>query len=219
VVLTEKERQQINTIVARFEADTGVQAVAAVTSRADAYPEIPWKAYAMGSAFGAAVAALNPMVISDWTHASIIAFDAMVILAGGATLSLLAAFVPAIGRLFLNKVRAQTEARQYAQTRFLERELFRTRTRSAVLVVICRFERVAVILADTGVAQYAPPSALQEIETEAKALLARGGGADFGRVFELVFGRLKPLLALGGFTGAPLRDNEIDDDVVAERGA
>src|SRR3954468_24753967 len=98
---TEKERQQINTIVGRFEADTGIQAVAAIAAKADAYPEIPWKAYAMGSALGAAAAALNPLIISGWTHASVIAFDAMLILSGGAMLSLLAPLVPSVGRLFL----------------------------------------------------------------------------------------------------------------------
>src|SRR3954468_1133754 len=121
---TEKERQQINTIVARFEADTGIQAVAAITARADAYPEIPWKAYAMGSALGAALAAVNPLVISGWTHATLIAFDSMLILAAGAMLSLLAAFVPAAGRLFVDRLRAQNEAEQHAQGIFLERELF-----------------------------------------------------------------------------------------------
>jgi uncharacterized membrane protein len=102
---------------------------------------------------------------------------------------------------------------------FLERELFRTRSRSAVLVVVCRFERIAVILTDTGVVQYAPPSALHEIATEAKALLATRGGADVTRAFELVFGRLKALLAPGGFTGAPLQENEIADDVLTGRDA
>src|SRR5687767_10895581 len=46
--VSEKEQQQINSLVARFEAATGIQAVAAVVAKADAYPEIPWKAYAIG---------------------------------------------------------------------------------------------------------------------------------------------------------------------------
>ena len=37
--LSQEERQQINALVARFEADTGIQAVAAVTDKADAYPD------------------------------------------------------------------------------------------------------------------------------------------------------------------------------------
>jgi putative membrane protein len=216
--LTEKERQQINTIVARFEADTGIQAVAAVTSRADAYPEIPWKAYAMGSAFGAALAALNPLVISGWTHASLIAFDAMLILSSGATLALVAAFVPSIGRLFLDRLRAQAEALQYAQSMFLERQLFRTRARRAVLVVACRFERIAIVVTDTGLAQYAPPSALNAIGADAKPVLSRGRGEDLVAAFDFVFTRVKALLAQGGCATTPPEANEIDDDVVTERG-
>ena len=46
--VSDKEQQQINRLVAQFETDTGIQAVAAVVRKADAYPEIPWKAYAIG---------------------------------------------------------------------------------------------------------------------------------------------------------------------------
>lgn len=219
MALTEKERQQINTIVARFEADTGIQAVAAVTPRADAYPEIPWKAYAMGSAFGAALAAFNPLVISGWSHASIIAFDAMLILATGVTLSLLAAFVPPIGRLFLDRVRAQGEGLQYAQSMFLERELFRTTSRRAVLVVMCRFERMAIVITDSGLAQYAAPAALQEIGSATRSLLASSHGGDLVGAFESAFDRIKALLARSGCPTTPLAVNEIADDVVTERGA
>lgn len=218
--LTEKERQQINTIVARFEADTGIQAVAAVTSKADAYPEIPWKAYAMGSVFGAALAALNPLVISGWGHASIIAFDAMLILSCGATLSLLAAFVPAIGRLFLDRMRAHGESEQYAQSLFLERQLFGTRSRRAVLIVLCRFERMAAVVTDVGLAQYTPRAALQALGSEARSALARGRGGDLAATFEMMFDRVKTLLVDSGCEITPLEANEIDDGVVVtERGA
>ena len=108
--LSHKERQQINTLVARFEADTGVEAVAAVTGKADAYPEIPWKAYAMSSALAALAAAFAPPPITDWTQSGLIAFDAMLILAAGAVLSILAALVPGIGRVFLDRTRAHNEA-------------------------------------------------------------------------------------------------------------
>jgi hypothetical protein len=58
--LSDKERLQINTLVTRFESATGVQAVAVVTRKAHAYPEIPWKACALG----ALAAVLHSMVIS-----------------------------------------------------------------------------------------------------------------------------------------------------------
>lgn len=214
--ISPEERQQINALVARFEADTGIQAVAAVTDKADAYPDIPWKAYAMGSALGAIAAALNPFFVSGWSHASIIALDAGLILATGALLSLLSAFVPAIGRLFLDRVRAEGETLQHAQAVFLQHELFRTRGRRAILVVMCRFERLAVVLADTGLAQYAPSGARGEIGKAAGALLAKG---EVVAAFEAAFSRIEALLQRGGFTAAPLAQNEIPDDVLTEKGA
>ena len=213
--LSQEERQQINALVARFEADTGIQAVAAVTDKADAYPDIPWKAYAIGSALGALAAALNPFLVSGWSHASIIALDAMLILATGALLSLLAAFVPAFGRIFLDRVRAQVEALQYAQALFLEREIFRTRDRRAVLVVMCRFERLGVILADSGLTQYAPATAMGELGKFTGTLLARGAVVP---AFEAAFSRISELLKQGGYTAAPDRSNEIADEIV-EKGA
>jgi putative membrane protein len=218
--LTQKERLEINTLVARFEADTGIQAVAAVTAKADAYPEIPWKAYAMGSAIGALAAALDPLAIGEWTQTGVIALDAMVILAAGALCSLVAAFVPAAGRLFLDRLRARGEAQQYAQTMFLERELFRTSGRKAVLVVMCRFERIAVVVADTGLAEYAPRADLSAIGEAAGALLSGVGRGDVVAAFELAFDRLRALLQQRGFSAAPLVGNEIDDEVVVmEKGA
>ena len=48
--VSEKEQQQINSLVARLEAATGIQAVAAVVTKVDVYLETPWKAYAIGAA-------------------------------------------------------------------------------------------------------------------------------------------------------------------------
>src|SRR5215218_7438116 len=125
--VSEKERLQINQLVRRFASDTGVEAVAAVTAKADAYPEIPWKAFALGASIAALAAALHPGVIRIWSDVSVAALDAMLILGTGAVLAMLAALVPAFGRLFLDRVRARGEALQYAESMFLERELFRTR--------------------------------------------------------------------------------------------
>ena len=42
------------------------------------------------------------------------------------------------------------EVRHYAQSLFLRRELFKTRNRNGILVLICKFERKIEILADVG---------------------------------------------------------------------
>ena len=214
--VSEQERTEINSLVARFESDTGVQAVAAVTPKADAYPEIPWKAFALGASLAGLFAALHPSVIRLWSDTGVAALDAMLILGCGALLAALSAFVPAVGRLLLDRVRARAEARQYAKELFLERELFRTRSRRAVLVVMCRFEGLAVIVADTGLARYAPPAALGEIG-DAVGVIARKG--DLRGAFELAFNRIEALLTHHGMRPESGPDNEIDDDVLVGRSA
>jgi putative membrane protein len=214
--LSEKERQQINTLVARFEKDTGAQAIAAVTRRADAYPEIPWKAYAFGSALGAVAAAFEPPIWSTWTQTSPLAFDALLILAAGAALAIASALVPAIARLFLDCTRMHTEALHYARSMFLQRELFATANRRAVLVLMCRFERAVIVLTDAGLVRYATPAELNAIADDARACLTRG---DIIGAFELALGRIAKLLAFHGLEPTQLVTNEIADDVVTENDA
>jgi putative membrane protein len=214
--LSQQERLEINNLVARFESATGVQAVAAVTPKADAYPEIPWKAFALGASLAGLVAALHPTVIRIWSDTGVAALDAMLILGSGALFAALSAFVPVFGRLLLDRVRARGEAQQYAKELFLERELFRTRSRRAVLVVMCRFEGLAVIVADSGLAQYAPPAELGSIAEAAGALTRKG---DLRGAFALAFERVETLLTQGGMAADGAPDNELDDDVLVGRGA
>jgi uncharacterized membrane protein len=165
---------------------------------------------------GAIGACAHALLTAGWSDETVIALETLIILGAGAMLALAAAFIPAVGRLFLDRVRARTEAIQYAQTMFLERELFRTAERRAVLVVVCRFERMAVLVTDNGLAQYAPPAALAEIGRSAGPLAARG---DFVPAFELAFEALRSLLRAHGYTASASAANEIDDEVVMGRDA
>lgn len=175
MAFSDKEQQQINAIVRRFEADTGVEAVASVIQKADAYPEIPWKAYALGSAIGALLAIAFKFLRPDWGGESTGAYDAMLVIGLGAVLAAATPFVPAAARLFLDPARARAEARQYALTLFLEHELFRTPERRAALVFVSRFERLALVIVDKGLAAYAPPPELERIAAAGGALLLNQG--------------------------------------------
>lgn len=213
--LSEKEQQEINTLVGRFEADTGIQAVAAIVGRSDAYPEVPWKAYALGSALGALAVVLYPYPLTDWSGASTLAFHAMAILGTGALLAA-ASLVPAIGRLLLDRVRAEGEGRQRAATMFLERELFRTSARRAVLLFVSRFERVVVVLPDTGLARYAPTAELDRVAAAMRAALLRDGEA---AAFAAGFEDLRTMLKAHDYVASVPGANEIDDGLVTEKGA
>ena len=72
------------------------------------------------------------------------------ILSAGLAGTVLATFVPDVRRLFLQRVRAEAEVRQRARSLFLERELFATPGRNAVLLLASRYERAAVMLGDRG---------------------------------------------------------------------
>jgi putative membrane protein len=212
--LSEKEQQEINSLVARFEAGTGIQAVAAVVGKVDAYPELPWKAYAIGSALGALTIVLPLDALAHWSTPTLIALHAMIILGAGAALAAAAAFVPSVGRLFLDRLRAEAEGRQYAQMLFLEREFFRTSDRCAVLVLVARFERTAVILADKGLAAFAPAAALERIAASMRSAIAAGRPA---AAFEIAFDELTELLELRP-VGKGASANTLDDGVVVEKG-
>lgn len=214
--VSEKEQQQINTLVTRFEAATGIQAVAAVVAKADAYPEIPWKAFAMGSVLGALAVASFPLLLADWNVASTLAYYAMAIIGAGAVLAAAAAFVPAAGRLFLDRVRAEGEVRQYGLAMFVERQIFCTPERCAILLLVSRYEGVAVILPDTGLSQHAPRAEVERIAASMRAALASRGVA---AAFEAGFEGLTALIQMHGYTPRPLGANVLDDALIAEKGA
>lgn len=212
--VSDKEQQQINTLVARFETGTGVEAVAAIVRKADAYPEIPWKAYAIGSALGASAIVLPIGPLAHWSATAPLILHALSVLGAGAALAALAVFAPAAGRLFLDRLRAQAEVRQYAQAMFLERELFSTADRRALLVFVSRFERTAVIVADKGLAQCLPAPELDRIASAMQPVLAHQGVT---AAFEFAFDALSALLRTRD-AGPSARANALDDAVVVERG-
>jgi len=127
-----------------------------------------------------------------------------------------AAFIPAFGRLFVDRMRAEGEVRQYSLAMFVERELFRTSARRAVLLLISRFERVVVVLPDSGLAQYAPAAELGRIAAAMRAaFVSRSEVA----AFEVGFQALKGLLDARGYSAIASGSNELDDAVVTEKGA
>lgn len=214
--VSEKEQQQINSLVGRFEAATGIQAVAAVGAKADVYPEIPWKAYAIGSALAALAVTCFPFLLADWDSASTLAYYAMAIAGTGAAFAAMAAFVPAAGRLVLDRIRAESEVRQYGLAMFVERQIFCTPERCAILLLVSLYERVAVILPDTGLAQYAPRDETERIAGLMNAALASGGVV---AALEAGLEGLSALLTLRGYAPRAPGANVLEDAVITEEGA
>lgn len=146
--VTTEEAAAIERNIAGIEARTGVQVVAAVMPRSDAYPELPWRAFALGAALAALVGLAIDVGRPDWLSARGLLVQTLFVLSGGAIAGLAAARLDAFAKLFLGAARATTEVRQCAESLFLSRELFKTPRRDAVLVLVSEFERRVVIVPD-----------------------------------------------------------------------
>lgn len=148
--LTEAEASTIDARVAAVESRTGVQIVTAIVGKSDTYAELPWKAFALGAALAAFGLVLAEAWRPEWVTADTTLLDTATVLGVAAACALAAVFVPPFARLFLGAHRRDLEVRQHAQSLFLTRELFATRSRTGVLILVSVFERRIEILPDTG---------------------------------------------------------------------
>jgi putative membrane protein len=207
---SDKDKARIRELVERVEARTGVQVMAFAAARCDAYPEIPWKAFALGAALAALALALDGVTRPGWNAMSPLAY-AIAVLGTGAALALLAVFLAPVARLFLGRERAEMETRHYAQIQFLERGLTQTRERTALLVLAAGFERSAAIVADTGVLARVPVSEFTRIATDMSRALARGQGLD---ALANGLSAVETLLAERGFAGRRGTPDEVPQEFV-----
>jgi len=135
-------------------------------------------------------------------------------LGAGALSALACVFRPSIARFFLNPHRAEVEVRQYAQSLFLDRELFATRGHTGVLLLVSMFERQVVLLPDRGLEERLSGDASKEIVRRMTAALAAGR---VGSALEDGLAGLENALAASA-TG-PCPENELPDTIVEEEGA
>jgi putative membrane protein len=199
--------------VAEAEKRTGAQIVLAVIGRSDSYPELPWKAFALGAgAAGLAAFALTALR-PGWAPGNEVLLSVTLVLAAGITCALLCVAVPAFARLFLDTHRTADEVRQHAADLFLSRELFATRRRTGILLLVSLFERQVVILPDTGLGERLGRDDLEAIIARMRPSLKEG---QVSRALEDGLDSLETMLARTA-TGEP-GENELPDGVIEEKG-
>lgn len=202
--------------VRAVEGRTGVQVVVAALERADVYHGLRWRAFAFGAVVSGAVVALGG-ALRPWLVPEPAPFWAVAgVLGSGAICALAATLAPAVARLFLEPLRAQAEVRQRAAVLFLERELFATRGRDAVLLLACGFERQAAVLADRRLSGRVSAGEWQSVEAAISVRLRSGGLPE-----ALLAGldTLEHLLAAKGFTSDLPKANELPDRPLTGSGA
>jgi putative membrane protein len=176
--LSPDERRRVDQCVAAFEVHTGAQVVTAVVDKSDNYPEIPWKAFALGASVAALFRLLLDLARPDWLTGYGTLFDAVLILGVGAALALATMRSHSFARMFLHGHRVETEVMQHARAVFLRHEVFATTMRNGVLILISLFERRVVILPDTGLHARIGDTELHPIIARMAPLLVEGKVAD-----------------------------------------
>lgn len=213
--LNNEQNEQIQELIRNLERRTGVEFIAAVVGKCDTYPEIPWKAFAMASALGALLSMVHVVFRPEWHSVWNTWFHLGWVLAAGATAALLTLFWPAFARLFLDGTRAEAETRQYAQGIFLERELFRTGHRQAVLLVVGLFEHQVVIMPDHGVQARLQKETLASVISRMKPHLRQGD--PYQALIEGI-AQLETALIAAGFKASAGARNQISDVVIQQKG-
>lgn len=209
------EQERVAARVAALEARTGTQVVTAVVGRSDAYPEAPWRAFALGAAATALVSAVGALFSSQWQSGESALNHAVVILGSGAALALLTMVYPPLARLFTDRLRRDFEVTQFAQSLFFSRGLDRTRGRIGVLLLISLFERKVILLPDGGFEGHVHPAEWQAITDRITLLLSR---RDVGFALQAGLEGLEALLLERGFNTAGAAEDELPNDVLQLRG-
>jgi len=213
--LSQADVAAIDGAIARVESRSGVQIVAAVVGKADSYAELPWIAFAVGASAAALGVVIADWLRPDWLSAHAALVHALTIIGVGAASALATVFVPAYARVFLRAALRDLEVRHCAESLFLRHELFKTRERNGILILVCRFERKVEILADLGFHGRMGEAEWDRVIAAMAPLLRQ---ARFAAAFEAGLKLLDQVLSAKGFAGVPGAANELPDSPIEERG-
>lgn len=213
MTLSDAEKKQLEQRVTGIEKKCDAQIVLALAKRCDSYAEIPWKGFAAGAALAALAAVLLDAIV-PWTASWSVVKAVVLTLGAGAAFALLSISFPPLGRLLLDSHRADTEARQYAESLFLNRRLYATHKKTGLLLLIGLFERRVVIIPDIGLEQCINAELMKDAIAAMKPELA-------GRRIAAAFDKGLRILEGGLYTRPPdpAGGNELSDGVIEEEGA
>lgn len=170
-LLSQDDKKILDRRIADAESLTGAQIVLATVMKSDSYPEIPWKAFAIGSAAGALLVFLFDLFSMSWISDRTVLIAVSAVLVSGVLPGLLSIWIQPLARLFLSAHRAESEAHQRAGVMFLTHELFRSGERRGVLLMVSHFERQVLIIPDKGLTGELTASVLKNIISGMKPLL------------------------------------------------
>ncbi len=212
--LSEDDKTRLEERIAKAEELTKSQIVLATVRRSDNYPEIPWKAFAMGASITGLIVFTTNLVLLKWIEATTVLLSVVATLAGAAVSILLTVLFPGIARLFITRGRAESETRQYAESLFMSRELFSTAGRDGVLILISLFERKVIILPDINIRNRVSSDELGNIINLMKEPLARN---EVRHAMEIALDELIRIIV--PLSPGEKHDDELSNRIIEEKGS
>jgi len=213
-ILSDHERSRLDQLIADSEKRTNAQIVLAVIKRSDDYAELPWKTFALSASVAGLIVVILDFILNYWVSHTTLLIAAIAMLSAGAAFALLTIFIPGFARIFLSANRADVEVKQYAESLFLNRELFATRKRIGILLLVSLFERRVVLLPDKGLSSRLTKEAMDGIIECMTQLLSHN---ELNRALEKGFEELSKALELSTH-GTGNIENELSDQIIEEKG-
>lgn len=144
------DRALIEAAVREAETRTSGEIVPYAVASCDDYEVARWRALGLGALLGALAAALAFHFGGFW-GGLIDLWIAVPPAIGGAAGFLLASAVPALRRALVSRELLAERVAQRAASAFLEQEVFATRDRTGILILVALFERRVAVLGDSGI--------------------------------------------------------------------
>ncbi len=201
-LLSDADRERIRAAVREAERHSGAEIVPVIVAACGGHRAADWA----GTALGALAGALASPWISlarGWAPPS--RWLAPLCVVAGALAGALLAQVPALRRALTGRAGLEARVDAMAHLAFVRHEVFRTRDRTGILLLVARFERQVRVLADSAVYRAVPAAVWEKLAAETAAGMSRSSAA------EALLGAVRRTGELVGEFGPRRREDDVDE--------
>lgn len=172
-LLSDDDCQAIAAATSRAESRTSGEIVPYIVGACDDYDDACWKAAAIAGML-AALGAGGLHALGEFWGGSGILWITLPVMVGAAAGYLLARLVAPLRRFLVDREVLELRVHRRALAAFVEEEVFATRDRTGILILVAAFERRAVVIGDAGINQAVAANAWQELIDRLVASIAAG---------------------------------------------
>ena len=208
---TDEERDRIKSAVAEAETRTAGEIVPYVVARSGVYDGAVWRGASAGALLLGGVALLVAWVYDGWGLGWLYSAWAMaLVMTAGGVLGALLARLPAVTRLLAADEELALNVHRRAAEAFLAEEVFDTRDRTGILILVSLLEHRIEVVGDVGINAKVEKEEWVEVVDRVRAGILAGDLA--GGLVDAI-GLCGELLHRRGIVVLPDDTDELPDDL------